>query len=173
MRVFCGDGKTEKREGIGGGERATEVSEHPFTRNSWLWSSTVRRVCRGQCGVLCEKGRELARGRYFRFMLLGYFECLDSERAMAWRAADSLGVRWVARSGADRGDAPNRSTISRTRRLIDLETIGGVHVSASVSGDGRTNQMQNARRSTPRRSKRTRPCAASSCATPGRRITSF
>jgi transposase len=63
----------------------------------------------------------LAPGQYFRFMLLGYFECLDSERAMAWRAADSLGVRaflglWVTES------APDHSTISRTRRLIDLET---------------------------------------------------
>ena len=34
----------------------------------------------------------LAPGRYFRLLLLGYFEGLDSERAMAWRAADSLGV---------------------------------------------------------------------------------
>ena len=35
----------------------------------------------------------LAPGQYFRLLLLGYFECLDSERGMAWRAADSLGLR--------------------------------------------------------------------------------
>ena len=35
----------------------------------------------------------LAPGRYFRMLLLGYFEGLDSERAIAWRAADSLSVR--------------------------------------------------------------------------------
>ena len=35
----------------------------------------------------------LAPGRYFRLLLLGYFEGLDSERAIAWRAADSLSVR--------------------------------------------------------------------------------
>ena len=35
----------------------------------------------------------LAPGRYFRLLVLGYFEGLDSERAMAWRAADSLSVR--------------------------------------------------------------------------------
>src|SRR5438128_159404 len=29
-------------------------------------------------------------GRYFRLLLLGYFEGLDSERGIAWRAADSL-----------------------------------------------------------------------------------
>ena len=32
----------------------------------------------------------LAPGRYFRLLLVGYFEGLDSERAIAWRAADSL-----------------------------------------------------------------------------------
>ena len=32
-------------------------------------------------------------GRYFRLLLLGYFEGLDSERAIAWRAADSLSIR--------------------------------------------------------------------------------
>jgi transposase len=63
----------------------------------------------------------LAPGRYFRLLLLGYFEGLDSERAIAWRAADSLSVRTVLHLElAD--PAPDHSTISRTRRLIDLET---------------------------------------------------
>ena len=35
----------------------------------------------------------LAPGMYFRLLLMGYFEGLDSERGMAWRAADSLGLR--------------------------------------------------------------------------------
>ena len=35
----------------------------------------------------------LAPGRYFRLLLLGYFEGVDSERAIAWRAADSLSIR--------------------------------------------------------------------------------
>ena len=35
----------------------------------------------------------LASGRYFRMLLLGYFEGLDSNRAIAWRAADSLSLR--------------------------------------------------------------------------------
>jgi len=63
----------------------------------------------------------LAPGRYFRFLLLGYFECLDSERAMAWRAADSSGVRSFLELGLTEC-APDHSTISRRRRLIDLET---------------------------------------------------
>ncbi len=63
----------------------------------------------------------LAPGRYFRLLLLGYFEGLDSERAMAWRAADSLSLRSFLQ--LDLSDAaPDHTTISRTRRLIDLET---------------------------------------------------
>jgi transposase len=60
-------------------------------------------------------------GRYFRLMLLGYFEGLSSERGMAWRAADSLAVRNFLGLELDEA-APDHSTISRTRRLIDLET---------------------------------------------------
>ena len=60
-------------------------------------------------------------GRYFRLLLLGYFEGLDSERGIAWRAADSLAIRSFLGLGLDeRG--PDHSTISRTRRLIDVET---------------------------------------------------
>jgi transposase len=63
----------------------------------------------------------LAPGIYFRLLLVGYFEGLDSERAMAWRAADSLTLRDFL--GLMLPDAPaDHSTISRTRRLIDPET---------------------------------------------------
>ena len=63
----------------------------------------------------------LAPGRYFRMLLLGYFEGLDSERAIAWRAADSLSVRSFL--GLELHEAPpDHSTVSRTRRLIDIET---------------------------------------------------
>jgi len=60
-------------------------------------------------------------GRYFRLMLLGYFEGLSSERGMAWRAADSLAIRSFLGLELDEA-APDHSTISRTRRLIDVET---------------------------------------------------
>ena len=63
----------------------------------------------------------LAPGRYFRLLLLGYFEGLDSERAIAWRAADSLSIRTFLDFALDEAP-PDHSTLSRTRRLIDLET---------------------------------------------------
>lgn len=60
-------------------------------------------------------------GMYFRLLLMGYFEGLDSERGMAWRAADSLALRRFLRIGLEES-TPDHSTISRTRRLIDVET---------------------------------------------------
>ena len=63
----------------------------------------------------------LAPGIYFRLLMVGYFEGIDSERGMAWRAADSLGIRAFLRNALDE-DAPDHSTMSRTRRLIDVET---------------------------------------------------
>ena len=63
----------------------------------------------------------LAPGIYFRMLLVGYFEGLDSERGIAWRAADSLALRDFL--GLALTEAPpDHSTVSRTRRLIDLET---------------------------------------------------
>ena len=63
----------------------------------------------------------LAPGIYFRMLLVGYFEGLDSERGIAWRAADSLALRDFL--GLQLTEAPpDHSTVSRTRRLIDLET---------------------------------------------------
>jgi transposase len=54
-------------------------------------------------------------------MLIGYFEGIDSERGIAWRIADSLGLRrFVGYSLTD--DTPDHSTLSRNRRLIDVET---------------------------------------------------
>jgi len=63
----------------------------------------------------------LTPGTYFRLLLIGYFEGIDSERGIAWRTADSLALRGFLGLGLDE-IPPEHSTISRTRRLIDLET---------------------------------------------------
>ena len=60
-------------------------------------------------------------GRYFRLLLIGYFEGLSSERGIAWRVADSLSLRSFLDLDVTEA-APDHSTLSRTRRLIDVET---------------------------------------------------
>ena len=63
----------------------------------------------------------LAPGIYFRCLLVGYFEGLDSERGIAWRCADSKSLGLFLGYAIDES-TPDHSTISRTRRLIDIET---------------------------------------------------
>jgi transposase len=67
----------------------------------------------------------LAPGIYFRCLLVGYFEGIDSERGIAWRCADSKSLGLFLGLAVDE-PVPDHSTISRTRRLIDLETHGQV-----------------------------------------------
>jgi transposase len=54
-------------------------------------------------------------GQYFRIMMIGFFEGLDSERGIAWRLADSLTLREFLSIGLDE-KTPDHVTISRTRR---------------------------------------------------------
>src|SRR5256712_10855749 len=99
---------------------------HPFYArlNAILDEAGFDRFAEEQCQAFYAPvmGRPgLPPGRYFRLLLLGYFEGLDSERGIAWRAADSLAIRSFIGLDLDAA-APDHSTISRTRRLIDLET---------------------------------------------------
>ena len=66
----------------------------------------------------------LAPGIYFRLLLVGYFEGLDSERAIAWRAADSLtrlprtdAARGAAGPFDDLADAPAHRSGDASRDL--------------------------------------------------------
>jgi transposase len=58
-------------------------------------------------------------GLYFRALLMGYFEGLGSERAIAWRIQDSMSLRaWLGFSPAQK--VPVHSTLSHTRQRISL-----------------------------------------------------
>src|ERR1035437_4948583 len=63
----------------------------------------------------------LTPGIYFRSLLIGYFEGIGAERGIAWRLADSLALRRFVGIALDEY-TPDHSTISRTRRLLDLDT---------------------------------------------------
>jgi len=60
-------------------------------------------------------------GVYFRMLMIGYFEGIDSERGIAWRVADSLALRQFLGYELDQ-PTPDHSSVSRTRRLLDFET---------------------------------------------------
>jgi len=106
------------------------AASHPFywRLNQLLREHGFDAFVEGHCGSFYAEtmGRPgLPPGIYFRLLLIGYFEGIDSERGIAWRAADSLALRDFL--GLNLSEAPpDHSTISRTRRLIDVETHRGV-----------------------------------------------
>ena len=99
---------------------------HPFFErlNRVLEDCGFDAFVEGLCSAFyaARMGRPSLRpGRYFRMLLIGYFEGLSSERGIAWRVADSLSLRSFLDLELSES-APDHSTLSRTRRLIDVET---------------------------------------------------
>jgi transposase len=108
-----------------GGELPTAPG-HPFYKrlNEVLDNAQFDAFCETTCANFYHHklGRpSLPPGQYFRIMMIGFFEGLDSERGIAWRLADSLTLRQFLCIALDE-KTPDHVTISRTRRLIDGET---------------------------------------------------
>src|SRR5882724_6156675 len=99
---------------------------HPFYQrlNQLLDKAGFDEFWEGRCRKFYHKklGRpSLVPGMYFRLMLIGFFEGIDSERGIAWRVADSLCLRQFLQIALDE-PTPDHVTISRTRRLMDEAT---------------------------------------------------
>ena len=78
---------------------------------------------------LCEKfyheelGRPgIAPGVYFRMLLIGYFEGIDSERGIDWRCADSMTLREFLGYPLTK-PTPDHSTLCTIRQRLDVETL--------------------------------------------------
>ena len=90
------------------------LDEHKF-------DAKVERLCQKFYKKSAYGRPSMPPGVYFRTLLIGYFEGLDSERGIAWRTADSLSLRKFLGYALDEA-TPDHSTVSRTRRLYWLET---------------------------------------------------
>jgi len=116
----------ERQESLWYRAELAEAPGHPFYRklDQVLQAAGFDEYCEGQCrSFYAEKaGRpSLAPGVYFRMMVIGFFEGLDSERGIAWRTADSLSLRQFLSYAMDEA-TPDHVTISRTRRILDADT---------------------------------------------------
>ena len=103
-----------------------EAPGHPFYErlNGVLNEAGFDAFCEQRCrGFYHQKlGRpSLVPGVYFRLLLIGFFEGIDSERGIGWRVADSLSLRRFLNYGLNEA-TPDHVTISRTRRLLDEAT---------------------------------------------------
>ncbi len=118
--------KRERQESLWYGGELPTAPGHPFYSglNALLEKADFDCFCEKSCAGFyhAKLGRpSLAPGLYFRIMMIGFFEGIDSERGIAWRLADSLTLRQFLSIGLDE-PTPDHVTISRTRRLIGAET---------------------------------------------------
>lgn len=116
----------QRQEGLWYGGELPSAPGHPFYKrlNEVLDKAKFDRFCEKSCAGFYHRklGRpSLPPGQYFRIMMIGFFEGLDSERGIAWRLADSLTLRQFLSIGLDE-KTPDHVTISRTRRLIHAAT---------------------------------------------------
>ena len=59
-------------------------------------------------------------GVYFRMLMVGYLEGLDSERGIAWRCSDSMSLREFLGYGLEK-NPPEHSGLSKTRKRLSVE----------------------------------------------------
>lgn len=105
---------------------------HPFYRqlNGLLAEAEFDRWIEARCRPFYEQ--EETRGKpsippgvYFRMLLVGYFEDIESQRGIAWRCADSLSLRMFL--GVPLHEStPDHSTMSVTRRRLSPEVFDEV-----------------------------------------------
>jgi transposase len=107
-------------------DRVRAAPAHPFYQrlNQILSQADFDRFCEARCAGFYAQtlGRpSVPPGVYFRMLMVGYFEKLDSEREIAWRCDDSRALRAFLGYQPDQA-TPDHSSLSRTRQRIDLET---------------------------------------------------
>ena len=110
-------------------DQLTPSAGHPFYQklNALLAEAGFDRWIERRCAASyeCEEKRgqpSLPPGVYFRMLLIGYFEGLDSQRGIAWRCSDSLSLRQFLGIPLHEG-TPDHSTLTNTRKRLPQEVF--------------------------------------------------
>ena len=105
---------------------------HPFYRklNELLaeagFDRWIEDRCRQYYAIEEKRGQpSIPPGVYFRMLLVGYFEGIDSQRGIAWRCADSLSLRAFLGTPLDES-TPDHSTLTNTRNRLPQEVFDEV-----------------------------------------------
>jgi len=105
-------------------EQITRSPGHPFyvKLNQVLRQEVFDRRIEALCAIYYRKGGRpsIPLGVYFRMLLIGYFEGIDSQRGIAWRCADSLSLREFLGLDLTRR-SPDHSSLTRIRQRLPLE----------------------------------------------------
>jgi transposase len=110
-------------------DRLPKSAGHPFYErlNQLLteadFDTWIENRCREYYAGDGSSGRpSIPPGAYFRMLLVGYFEGIDSQRGIAWRCADSLGLRRFLGLSLDES-SPDHSTLTNTRKRLPAEVF--------------------------------------------------
>jgi IS5 family transposase len=110
-------------------DRLPKAAGHPFYErlNRLLaeagFDSWIENRCRPYYAADGLAGRpSIPPGVYFRMLLVGYFEGIDSQRGIAWRCADSLGLRRFLGLSLEEA-SPDHSTLTNTRKRLPAEVF--------------------------------------------------
>lgn len=104
-------------------DQAPRSPGHPFYArlNAVLRTEGFDRQLETLCAPYYKDGGRpsIPVGVYFRMLLIGYFEGLASQRAIAWRCADSLSLREFLNLEAG-SRTPDHSSLTRIRKRLPL-----------------------------------------------------
>src|SRR6516162_6383882 len=98
---------------------------HPFYErlNRVLGAAGFDRFVEERCKPFYAAGHgrpSIPPGVYFRMLMVGYFEGIDSQRGIAWRCSDSLALReFLGLAMSER--APDHSSLTVIRQRLPLE----------------------------------------------------
>src|SRR5471032_2675585 len=130
----------EKQEGIWIAQvELASAPGHPFYQrlNGLLESEGFDAFVEGRCAkhYATHFGRpSLTPGIYFRSLLIGYFEGLDSERGIAWRLADSLGAAALRGNRSGRDDAGSLNDLADAAAHLARDPSRSVRMGAEPAG---------------------------------------
>jgi transposase len=151
-------------------DRLPKAAGHPFYQrlNGLLAEAGFDAWVEGRCRQYSEMGEtrgrpSIAPGIYFRMLLVGYFEGIDSQRGIAWRRADSLALRQFLGLALDE-PSPDHSTPTNTRKrlapevfeevfqfVLSIAAVKGPLAGRTVGVDGTTLEANAAMKSIVRR----------------------
>lgn len=110
-------------------DRLPKAAGHPFYERLNLllaeadFDTWIEGRCREHYAADGSSGRpSIPPGVYFRMLLVGYFEGIDSQRGIAWRCADSLGLRRFLGLSLEES-SPDHSTLTNTRERLPAEVF--------------------------------------------------
>jgi len=105
---------------------------HPFYQklNELLAEADFDRWIEGRCLEYYEQQEKRGQpsippGVYFRMLLVGYFEGIESQRGIAWRCADSLSLRQFLGLPLNK-NTPDHSSMTNTRKRLAAEVFDEV-----------------------------------------------